>query len=64
MCHQQSFTVPKKYGNDAPVNVLVQRPKSLPAKNNAAVIFAHGGGAIGSCPEENVPYMSYLANKG
>ena len=50
------------YGNDASVRVLIHRPKSLPAKNNAAIIFAHGGGAIGGDPEQNIPIASFMAN--
>ena len=61
-CHQQTITVPKMYGHDASVRVLIHRPKSLPTKNNAAIIFAHGGGAIGGDPEQNIPIASYMAN--
>ena len=46
-CEHTEFKVPPRDGNDAEVSVLVHTPKHLVGKpNNAAIIYAHGGGAV------------------
>eukprot|EP00112_Aurelia_sp_Birch-Aquarium-sp1_P011880 Seg2496.5 transcript_id=Seg2496.5/GoldUCD/mRNA.D3Y31 product="hypothetical protein" protein_id=Seg2496.5/GoldUCD/D3Y31 len=46
-CIHTKFEVPLRDGNDFAVPVLVHTPKTLEAnRDNAAIIYAHGGGAI------------------
>ena len=61
------MTVPKKgYGNDAPVRMLVHRPKELvgvEGGRHACIVNAHGGGAIAGSPELEAPICCYMAVK-
>jgi len=60
LCNHEEFKVPKDYGNDFEVPVLVHRPKSLNGKS-AAILFAHGGGVIAGKAEHFKEYCSALA---
>merc|ERR1712142_68145 len=60
MCTHEEFKVPKDYGNDFEVPVLVHRPKSLPSKSGS-IIYAHGGGLVAGKAEHFKGYCSALA---
>ena len=61
-CIHSKFEVPPRDGNDANVTVLVHTPKTLEtAKGKAAVIYAHGGGAISGTAEMFQPWLSKYA---
>ena len=61
-CIHTKLTVPPRDGNDASVSVLVHTPKNLQSKgDNPAIIYAHGGGAIGGTAEMMQPWMARAA---
>jgi len=56
------MTVEKSNICDGDITVQVLRPKSLPEKNNAAMIFAHGGPGIAGTAEQFNPMFAFAAN--
>eukprot|EP00112_Aurelia_sp_Birch-Aquarium-sp1_P022080 Seg6109.4 transcript_id=Seg6109.4/GoldUCD/mRNA.D3Y31 product="hypothetical protein" protein_id=Seg6109.4/GoldUCD/D3Y31 len=61
-CTHSKFEVPARDGNDFAVPVLVHTPKILEGKQNkAAIIYAHGGGAVGGTAEMFKPWLSKFA---
>ena len=62
-CIHTKFVVPERDGNDCAVPVLVHTPKSLESKrDNAAVIYAHGGGAVSGTAELYQPWLARYAD--
>jgi len=49
-CKHDIFKVPKDYGNDFEVPVIVHRPKSITGKTGA-IVFAHGGVIAGKAED-------------
>ena len=67
-CTHTNFEVPPRDGNDYSVPVLVHTPMYLAGQNdskkgNAAMIYAHGGGAVSGTAEEFKPWLSDIAVK-
>ena len=63
-CNHTEFKVPKRNGNDFEVPVLVHTPKRIADKSgNAAVIYAHGGGAVSGSAEQMRGLLSHHANE-
>jgi len=60
ICTHEEFKVPKEYGNDFEVPVIVHRPKSITGKS-AAIIYAHGGVVIAGTAEQFKPHCSAMA---
>jgi len=59
------ITIKKGAINDCDFNVFVLRPKRLPEKKCAAMIFAHGGGAVaGTAKQFNFLYAYAAYNYG
>jgi len=56
------LTVEKSKICDGDITVQVLRPKSLPEKGNAAMIFAHGGPGIAGTAEQFNPMFAFAAN--
>lgn len=61
LCDKTEFTIPKMYGNDAPVDMIALCPKSLPATGKSAMIFFHGGGCISGTPQNSHPDIAVNA---
>ena len=62
-CFHTKFVVPPREGNDYAVPVLVHKPKSLTSKkDNAAVIYAHGGGVVSGTAEMMQPWLAQAAS--
>ena len=62
-CIHTKLEVPLRDGNDYAVPVLVHTPKSLEAKrDNPAVIYAHGGGAVSGTAEMFQPWLAQIAS--
>jgi len=55
------LTVKKGKISDEDTTVYMQRPKTLPEKGCAAVIFVHGGSFAGGTAKGFVPYYAFLA---
>ena len=62
-CKHDSFNVPKEYGNDFEVPVIVHRPKSLTGKSGA-IIFAHGGAIAGKAEDFKARCSALAVNSG
>ena len=61
-CIHTKFEVLPREGNDFAVPVLVHTPKTLETnKDNAAIIYAHGGGAVAGSAEVFQPWLSKAA---
>jgi len=56
------MTVEKSKICDGDILVHILRPKNLPEKNNAAMIFAHGGPGIAGTAEQFNPMFAFAAN--
>jgi len=62
---ETEFKVPTTHDGEYDVVVKVYTPKVLQGKkNNAAFLYAHGGGAVGGTAEENKTYLDFMAILG
>jgi len=55
------FTVKKGAISDGDITVYVHRPKALPEKGCAAMLFVHGGGAIAGRAKDFVPTSAFMS---
>ena len=63
-CIHTKFDVPLREGNDYSVPVLVHTPKRLESmKDNPAVIYAHGGGAVSGSATMFKPWLAQAADE-
>ena len=61
-CDHTELNVPTKHDGDYAVRVLVHTPKELKSNsNNAAIIYAHGGGVVAGSAKLYKNYLSSLA---
>ena len=61
-CTHSKFEVPARDSNDFAVPVLIHTPKNLEGQQNkAAIIYAHGGGAVGGSAKMFQPWLSKFA---